>query len=161
MSRGVKKYNEQAVEYYTPKKLLDYLGPFDYDPATTLERALYHRIPNFTCLPDDGLLEDWTRYKRIWINPPFNDKHHFWWKACETYQKAHNRILFLCPIEFLTTARFHKPNQPITLFLPEGRIKFEREASGGGEAKSPAFGSVIIKPSDSDHIVYLPKGYIR
>lgn len=161
MSKGAVNFDEQAVEYYTPKKIIDYLGLFDYDPATTKERALYHNIPHYDTVLSDGLKTDWTKYQRIWINPPFSDKHHFWWKAVETYRKAHNEIYFLCPIEFLTTGRFHQPKQPITLYLPEGRIKFEQDATGGGVAKSPAFGSVIIKPSEENHIIFLPKEVIR
>lgn len=157
MSKGALTFNEQAVEYYTPKKLVDYFGPFDYDPATTGARAIYHQIPAYSTKETDGLAADWTKFQNIWINPPFSDKHHFWWKACETYQKVHNHICFLCPIEFLTTARFHRPHQPIHLYLPEGRIKFERTPTGGAPAKSPAFGSVIIVPARESRVFYLPK----
>lgn len=161
MSKGNVDFDSASVEYYTPKKLVEFFGKFDYDPATTPERAAYHSIPHFTSLPDNGLEKDWTVYRRIWINPPFSDKHHFWWKACQTYKLAHNEIFFLCPIEFLTTSRFYQPDQPITLYLPEGRVKFEHTATGGGVAKSPAFGSVIISPSPNNSIIKVPKEYCR
>lgn len=49
----------------------------------------------------------------------------------------------LIPIAFLTTKRFHSICKGATIFLPNGRIKFE--SGKGRKTKSPAFGSVIIK----------------
>jgi hypothetical protein len=39
MSKGAVCFNETAIEYYTPKSLVDMFGGFDYDPATTAEQA--------------------------------------------------------------------------------------------------------------------------
>lgn len=33
-------------EYYTPKRVVDYFGKFDYDPATTKEKAEEFGITN-------------------------------------------------------------------------------------------------------------------
>ncbi len=82
-------------------------GQFDYDPATTKEKAEEFDISNYDTIETDWLSKDWTLYKRIWINPPFTRKHEFMVKAWETYQIAKNEIYILFPIEFLTTARFH------------------------------------------------------
>ena len=81
-------------------------GVFDYDPATTDEKALEFDIKHYDTIETDGLTKDWNRYKRIWINPPFTRKHEFLAKAWETYQEVKNEIYILFPIEFLTTARF-------------------------------------------------------
>lgn len=136
MSKGAMNFNESKVEYYTPKKVLDYIRSygytFDYDPATTPERAAYHGIPNFTALPDDGLEADWTPYRTIWINPPFNQKKQFWLKAVETYWKTHANIFFLCPANFLPTKTFVAHHQPVSVWIPEGRIGFELTPEGGG-----------------------------
>jgi hypothetical protein len=94
-------------EYYTPKEFVDRFGKFDYDPATTKEKAEEFNITNYDTIESDGLLKDWTQYKRIWINPPFTIKHLFLKKAWATYQLAKNDIYILFPIEFITTARFH------------------------------------------------------
>jgi hypothetical protein len=146
MSKGAVCFNETAIEYYTPKSLVDMFGGFDYDPATTAEQAKRLNIPNYDTIETDGLKADWTQYERIWINPPFNIKHLFWEKACETYDKCKNRIYFLCPIAFLTTKRFHdslnKRELNVHIALPNGRIKF----INGEAKKSPAFGSVIVSP---------------
>ena len=133
-------------EYYTPKEFVDRFGKFDYDPATTKEKALEFGIDNFDTKETDGLTKDWTKYNRIWINPPFTIKHIFLQKAVETYNIAKNEIYILFPIEFITTARFHNITNGGKVFVPNGRINFE---SGlGKKGKSPAFGSVVMKIQD-------------
>ena len=142
-------------EYYTPKYVVDFFFPdgFDYDPATCKEKAEEFKVPNYDTIETNGLLQDWTKYDRIWINPPFTDKHKFIEKAVETYKISHNTIYILFPIEFLTTARFHDLNCYCKLFIPRGRINFE---SGlGKKGKSPAFGSIVIKLDDKNTVEYI------
>lgn len=140
-------------EYYTPKDFVARFGSFDYDPATTKEKAIEFGIKNYDTIETDGLTKDWTIYKRIWINPPFTIKHKFIEKAWETYKKTHNEIYILFPIEFLTTARFHNSVGGGLLFIPNGRICFE---SGlGKKGKSPAFGSCVIKLQDTFEVKLL------
>lgn len=74
-------------EYYTPKGVVNYFGKFDYDPATTIEKAQEFGVKEFDTIETDGLKSDWTKYKRIWCNPPFTIKHKFLEKAVETYKK--------------------------------------------------------------------------
>ena len=140
-------------EYYTPKGFVDFFAQklpvkrFEYDPATTEDKAKDLGIPNFDDIKSDGLLQDWTLFDSIWINPPFTRKHEFLKKAWETYQIAKNDIYILFPIEFITTARFHNSVGGGKLFVPNGRINFE---SGlGKKGKSPAFGSVVMKIQDT------------
>lgn len=137
-------------EYYTPKEIVDMFGKFDYDPATTKEKAKELGIKHYDTIETDGLKQDWTKYKRIWINPPFTLKHKFIEKAWETYKKAHNEIYILFPIEFLTTAKFHNSVGGGLLFIPNGRISFE--SGVGKKRKSPPFGSVIMKLQDKFEI---------
>ena len=148
-------------EYYTPKYVVDFFYPdgFDYDPATCKGKAEEFKVPHYDTIETDGLIQDWTKHNRIWINPPFSEKHKFLAKAVETYNVAHNCIYILFPIEFLTTARFHNLRCKCKLFIPKGRINFE---SGlGKQGKSPAFGSVVIKLDDVNSVEYidLKEGY--
>jgi len=134
-------------EYYTPKGVVRYFGEFDYDPATTKEKAEELNIKNYDTIETDGLKTDWTKYKRIWVNPPFSNKDEFIKKAYETYRKApYIYIYILLPIEFLTTKKFHNVATGGKLYIPSGRVNFE---SGlGKKGKSPAFGSVILEIQD-------------
>ena len=142
-------------EYYTPKYVVDYFFPegFDYDPATCIEKAEEFGVKYYDTIETDGLKSDWTKYDRIWINPPFTEKHKFLAKAVETYNIAHNTIYILFPIEFLTTARFHDLNCKCKLYVPKGRINFE--SGVGKQGKSPAFGSVVIRLADENSIEYI------
>lgn len=95
-------------EYYTPKEIVSRFGQFEYDPATTPEKAAEFGVKEFDTIETDGLTKDWTKYRRIWCNPPFTHKHEFLNKACETYRQTHADIYFLFPVEFTTTKRFHE-----------------------------------------------------
>lgn len=142
-------------EYYTPKYVVDFFLPngIDYDPATCEEKAREFNVEHYDTIETDGLKQDWTKYKKIWINPPFTIKYDFVKKAVETYNKVHNDIYILFPIEFLTTKRFHSLNCKYKLFIPNGRINFE---SGiGKKGKAPAFGSVVVKLEDENSIEYI------
>lgn len=61
-------------EWYTPKIILDKFGKFDYDPATTVEKAKEFNIPHYDTIQTNGLIREWGEFKRIWINPPFTKK---------------------------------------------------------------------------------------
>lgn len=133
-------------EYYTPKEFVKQFGVFDYDPATTKEKAAEFNITKYDTIETDGLKADWTKYKRIWVNPPFTIKHKFLEKAVDTIEKKPNIVInFLLPIEYLTTKRFHIiiKNHGYVVFIPNGRIKFE--SGFGKKSSSPAFGSVVLR----------------
>ena len=137
-------------EYYTPRSLVEIFGKFDYDPATTKEKAKEFGIQHYDTIETNGLLRDWTQFTNIWINPPFTIKHLFINKAWETYSMAKNNIFILFPIEFLTTQKFHNVVHGGVIYLPNRRITFE---SGLGKpSKSPAFGSIVMKLADSFEI---------
>ena len=141
-------------EWYTPKEVIDFFGPFDYDPCTTKERAEYFGIENYDTIETDGLESDWTEYKKIWVNPPFTRKFEFLLKATQSLEEMDGdaEIYFLMPIDSLTTKIFNEiiSGTNYELIIPNGRIKFE-DATGGGS--SPAFGSVILKLGYMDSCV--------
>lgn len=145
---------QKKDEYMTPKEVVDFFGPFDYDPATTKEQAEYLDIPNYDTIETDGLKADWTQYHSIWINPPFTKKFEFLYKLMMSLSLPNHirTVCVLLPIETLTTKRFYDiVKEPFTLYVPNGRIKFD---DGSGRVSSPAFGSaVLVSGSDQDHKV--------
>lgn len=80
MSKGAINFSSND-EYFTPKTLVDKFGKFDYDPATTKEKAEEMGIDDYDTIETDGLKSDWTKFKKIWINPPFTMKNEFLEKA--------------------------------------------------------------------------------
>lgn len=133
-------------EWYTPKYLVDYFGKFEYDPATTVEKANEFGVANYDTKETDGLSKDWTIYKKIWLNPPFTLKKEFLSKAQETYDRVKNDIYICILVNYLTTKQFHSIIKRVTIYLPNGRYKFERK---GLPAKSPSLGCIVIKLSDT------------
>lgn len=128
-------------EWYTPKEIVDFFGPFDYDPATTKERAKAFGILNYDTIQTDGLKTDWTKYDKIWVNPPFTKKFEFLEKAI----KSKKHVYFLMPVETITTKKFHdimSNGGGYIMWVPNGRIKFE---DGTSNTDSPAFGSVVLE----------------
>lgn len=132
----------QKDEWYTPKEVIDFFGPFDYDPATTDAQAKVFGISNYDTISTDGLKTDWSKFDKIWINPPFTRKFEFLKKAINT----HSHIFFLMPIETMTTGKFHEIMKGYgggyIMWIPNGRIKFD---DGSGKCSSPAFGSVVLE----------------
>lgn len=136
--------------WMTPEEVWKKFGPFDYDPATTEEQAEKMDIPSIDTIETDGLLTDWTKYHKIWCNPPFSRKFEFLKKAVGTVQKSSDtEIFFLLPIESMTTKKFHEVmrEQFYTVYLPNGRVKFD---DGSGKNSSPAFGSVVLRLSATE-----------
>lgn len=142
MSKGAINFSSND-EYFTPKWLVDKFGKFDYDPATTKEKADELGIEKYDTIETDGLKSDWTKYKRVWVNPPFTLKNEFLKKAQEYYTATGGDIYLLLPISYLTTKRFHETCGGGCIYVPNGRIKFENGV--GGDVRSPAFGSIILK----------------
>lgn len=143
MAKAGLQFNKKD-EWYTPKEIVDYFGPFDYDPATTEEQTRRLGIPYYDTIETNGLARDWSQFPRIWINPPFTRKFEFLRKAANTVEWSHAHIFFLIPIDSMVTKSFHDIMGGVdyTLHLPEARIKFE-DTDGGGS--SPAFGSVVLE----------------
>lgn len=71
-------------EWYTPKEIIQSLGEFDLDPATSLEAyRLNQSAKHFYTAQQDGLKQDWCG--RVWLNPPYSNPlaQRFLWKMAE------------------------------------------------------------------------------
>ena len=135
---------QKKDEWFTPKEVVDFFGPFDYDPATTKELAEKFGIPYYDTIETDGLKREWNQFRKIWINPPVTRKFEFLQKAASVVEWSDTRIFFLLPIESMTTKRSHQIMTGVQyeMHLPNGRIKFESPDGGGS---SPAFDSVVLE----------------
>ena len=78
-------------EWYTPKEILDSLGPFELDPCAPLE-PLWPTAETMYNIEDDGLTKIWGGV-RTWCNPPYSQPslHHF----CERMAENGNGILLV------------------------------------------------------------------
>ena len=135
-------------EWYTPKEIVAYFGKFDYDPATTEEKASDFGIRYFDTKETDGLIRDWTKFRKIWINPPFTRKKEFLEKAWNTYQRTGAVIYILLPVTYLTTKALFNVLGGALIYLPNGRINFE-DIAGQKKKGGAVNGSCILKLANS------------
>ena len=145
MSKGAVNFKKND-EYYTPLAVINKVtgGHIDYDPATNDHKAKEFGVLNYDTVETNGLTTDWAPHNRIWVNPPFTMKKEFMQKAVETVKANPDATIWiLVPIETLTTKWFNAMVHDYDLIIPNGRIKFEDP--NNPKAKSPAFGSIIIK----------------
>lgn len=59
-------------EWYTPKEIIQSLGEFDLDPATSLEAyKLNKSARKIYTTKENGLRQEWEG--RVWLNPPYSN----------------------------------------------------------------------------------------
>jgi len=71
-------------EWYTPPEIIQSLGEFDLDPATSFEAYRINRsAKDYFTLVEDGLKQVW--HGRVWLNPPYSNplKQNFLKKMAE------------------------------------------------------------------------------
>ena len=82
MSRGIgigghHSHNMMKDEWLTPRCIIDALGPFDLDPCAPINRPWDIAAHHFT-IEDDGLVQPWTKFDLIYLNPPYGKMAKDW-----------------------------------------------------------------------------------
>lgn len=123
-------------EYYTPRWIIDQLGPFDLDPCSPEQRPWDTAKIHLT-KQQDGLLYDWVG--RVWLNPPYSKKllTSFVGKLAD-----HNNgiALLINRTDNLLFQEVIFPKAASMLFM-RNRVKF---VNPDGTSKDPKYGSVLI-----------------
>jgi phage N-6-adenine-methyltransferase len=94
----------------TPKALFNELNDefvFDLDPCTSDEKEGWLGTPHYFTREQDGLAQDWTKYKSIFINPPFNQMPKWVEKSIQTCETSDTTIVLLIPAK-TETRWFHQ-----------------------------------------------------
>lgn len=107
----------ETDEWYTPKYIIDALGPFDLDPCSPVDRPFDTARIHLT-IEDDGLSRGWGG--RVWLNPPYSNISDWMERLAR-----HNNGIALIPSRTETIA-FHQYvwNKATSVLFPLGRIKF-------------------------------------
>lgn len=59
-------------EWYTPKEIIESLGEFDLDPATSIDAyKLNQSAKKIYTAKENGLKQEWKG--RVWLNPPYSN----------------------------------------------------------------------------------------
>lgn len=124
-------------EWYTPKWVIDELGPFEIDPCSPAVRPHDTAVRYFT-KEDDGLKQEWGT-GHVWLNPPYSRSllRPFVEKMAE-----HNDGIALLKnqVDNLLFQEVIFPRAASMLFMRH-RIKFIQPS---GDTGSPFFGSVLV-----------------
>jgi len=123
-------------EWYTPRWIIDELGPFDTDPCAPLEPP-YPIAPLTYNIEEDGLKHTWRGV--VWMNPPYSRAPLR--KFCEKMAAHDNGIALLKnQVDNLLFQEVIFPTAKSMIFMRR-RVKFLRP---DGRSGSPFFGSCLV-----------------
>lgn len=125
-------------EWYTPKWIIDALGPFDCDPCSPpIEVRPYEIAPTAWSKKDDGLAHDWKGI--VWMNPPYSRVQLR--QFCERMARHGKGIALLVNRQDnLLWQEVIFPSATSMIFMRH-RVKFLRP---NGTTGSPFFGSCLV-----------------
>ncbi len=145
MNTSFERCANSTDEWYTPKWIIDSLGPFDLDPCAP-ERRLWPTAKRHITASENGLAQTWGGENRVWLNPPYS--RPLIEKFVEKMVRHNNGIALLfnrCDSKMFQDVIF--PNATAILFV-RGRIKFYRP--DGTQGDSPGCGSVLVSFGDGN-----------
>lgn len=125
-------------EWYTPKWLIDTLGPFDLDPCSSVN-PLFPTATETYNKEQDGLTKEWDKNKVVWLNPPYSSRliKEFVKKLSE-----HNNgiAILVNRTDNLLFQEVIFPKAKSMIFMRR-RVKF---LNPEGVSRTPMFGSVLV-----------------
>ena len=129
----------RSEEWETPQELFDALseefGGFDLDPCATAQNA---KCEKFFSIKENGLMQDWTPYKKIFMNPPYGRGVGDWIR--KAYETSLSGSIIVCLLFVRTdTAWFHDwVYGKAEIRFIRGRLKF------GKSKQSAPFPSMLV-----------------
>lgn len=137
-TRTQKNITVSPDEWYTPKWIIDELGPFDLDPCAPMEPP-YPIAPLSYNKQQDGLAQTWPKDAVVWMNPPYSRAPL---KAFVEKLAAHNNGMALLANrqDNLLFQNIIFPHAASMIFMRH-RVKFLRP---DGTTGHPFFGSCLV-----------------
>lgn len=137
MNTTFERTNNPTDEWYTPKEIIDALGPFDLDPCAAI-KPLWATARHQYTKNDDGLSKEW--FGRVWLNPPYSRPliEQFVRKMAD----HNNGIALLFNRSDSKMFHEHVFDRATAILFMRSRVRFYRP--NGTQAGSPGCGSVLI-----------------
>lgn len=141
-NRQQKNETVSSDEWYTPKWLIDTLGPFDLDPCSAVT-PLFRTAEETYDKEHDGLSQEWSKDKVVWLNPPYSSKLI---KAFVKKLSEHNNgiAILVNRTDNLLFQEIIFPKAKSMIFMRR-RVKF---LNPDGVSRTPMFGSVLVAFGD-------------
>ena len=132
-------FTSNTDQWSTPIEFFNELNKefnFELDPCADKNNA---KCKNYFTKEQDGLKQDWGKYKSIFINPPYGREISKWiGKAYKTFQENKNTIVMLLPAR-TDTKYFHEfIYHKAEIRFIKGRLKF------GNSKNSAPFPSMVV-----------------
>ena len=139
-TRQQKNPEASIDEWYTPRWIIDLLGPFDTDPCSPVVPP-YEIAPISYTKEQDGLTHDWQGV--VWMNPPYSRKPLR--QFCEKMARHGNGLaLLMNRQDNLLWQEVIFPSARSMLFMRH-RVKFLRP---DGTTGSPFYSSCLVAWGD-------------
>lgn len=142
MSNFAKHHNETETskdEWLTPPEIVKACGPFDLDPCSPVNRPWATANHHFT-EKDDGLLQNWSEFGRVWMNPPYNRFIGDWFERLANHNNGIALVFARTETIYWHTHIFPKASG---LFFFEKRLSFYHVTGKRGNVNAGA-PSVLI-----------------
>ena len=135
MSNDFNTNTKNNDEWLTPPEIVKSLGEFDLDPCQPINPPFFHAENGFN-INDDGYAQDWSKFNRIWCNPPYGRETFKWLDKLADH--GNGIALIFARTE---TIGFHESvwNKASGVFFFKGRLKFHYvTGEKGGTANAPS-----------------------
>ena len=130
-------FTSNSDDYGTPQKLFDELNAefnFDVDVCASADNAKCRR---YFSVEENGLLQDWSKFKACYMNPPYGRQIINWVKKAYETSLQGSTVVCLLPAR-TDTKWFHE-------YCVKGDIRFIRGRLKFNDGKNPApFPSMIV-----------------
>lgn len=134
--------NVSPDEWYTPRWIIEELGPFDLDPCSPAVKP-YEIAPVSYTKEDDGLAQEWPDGAVVWMNPPYS--RALLRAFCEKMARHGDGIALLKnQQDNLLWQEVIFPSARSMIFMRH-RVRFFRP---DGTTGSPFFGSCLVAWGD-------------
>ena len=140
-------FTSKRDDWETPQELFDKLNEefhFQLDPCATDKTA---KCKAYFTKNEDGLKQDWLKYKSIFMNPPYGSEISKWLKKANETAQMGATVVCLVPARTDTKwwwdyCQENSDGVKRTVRFIRGRLKF----SGKGSAPFPS-AIVILEPA--------------
>jgi hypothetical protein len=130
-------------EFFTPKWLLELLGPIAFDPCWSPDSNVAADVVNDVRVFADGLELDWAGAGLCFVNPPYSDCKR-WVAKCAAEFAAHGRLIVALIPALPGESYWHDSvwGRAAWALLFRGRLRFD--VAGGVSKHGASFGSALV-----------------
>ena len=150
MRKGIGSHQSAKMgkdEWLTPPEIITFLGPFDLDPCSPINRP-WDTAKNHFTIEDDGLTKEWTG--KVWCNPPYGIETSKWLNKLAD----HGNGIALIFARTETKMFFdHVWNKADSLLFIEGRLYFHHVDGTRAKANSGAPSVLVAYGKENTEIL--------